>query len=703
MATPDTSRRLHASDRRDDIQGLRALAVLMVVAYHAGLPLPGGFTGVDVFFAVSGFVVTGMLLRERAATGRVAIVRFYLRRARRLLPALALVSVTTLVAALCVFSPIDDGQPVTARAVRAATTILANRYFLVETGDYFQPAAQRNPFLHTWSLSVEEQFYLVFPLTLVAAWWLDRRRRDGRRVSAILLLGGLGSFGVCLLLSNGLVPEVWPRLAAMISSLVPTRVAFYTPVTRAWEFLAGAIVALPSVVTWTPGPRLRAGIAGIGAGLLVVTLAMVRPADVFPGWRALLPVLGTLGLLVGGIGSPAPFVTRALSTRPLVWLGDRSYGWYLWHWPAVVFTRTLFATTPSAPIVAVAASLVPAALSFRFVEEPIRRRRIWPSSRATIAIACVCVVVPLACTLGFERAFEHGWGDPEVAQLRATVAPNHIDITSRCASSLPLGDPLRAPCVWAAVPSLGRMLLIGDSHAGHFSEPFIAAANALRYDAQLATMGGCPFLQRPGYPQPHCREFVEGSVAAIARREPYAAIVISNATLGYLDSSLMPFAADVPSGVPVTRASTIDAWVADLTRSLDTLGHRSPVIVVGDTPSFYEFPQCLRPTLFSAPSPGCGVQAPQWEAQWRTDVVVAERAAVLAFGATYLDAGAKLCSPETGCSALIDGHVAYRDGGHLSVWGGMTFEPDFRTALAAATSGHDPAGQSVQMTARGRR
>jgi hypothetical protein len=431
--------------------------------------------------------------------------------------------------------------------------------------------------------------------------------------------------------------------------------------------------------------------------LLVVTLATVRSTDAFPGWRALLPVLGTLGLLIGGLGSPAPLVTRALSTRPFVWLGDRSYGWYLWHWPTVVFARALFARTPSAPIVAVAASLVPAALSFRFVEEPIRRRRIWPSSSATIAIACVCVVVPVACTVGFERAFERGWGDPEVARLHAAVTTNHIDITSGCASPLPLGDPRRAPCVWAAVPSRGRMLLIGDSHAGHFSEPFIAAANALHHDAELATMGGCPFLRRPAFPEPSCRQFVESGLAAIARREPYAAIVISNATLGYLDSALTPFAADVPSGVPVTRASTIDAWVADLTRSLDALDHRSPVIVVGDTPSFYQFPECLRPTIFSAPSPGCGVQTPQWAARWRGDIVTEERAAVLALGAMYLDAGARLCSPRTGCSAFIDdGQVAYRDGGHLSVRGGMAFEPDFRAALAAATSRRDTARQAVQ-------
>ena len=158
---------------------MRALAVLMVVAYHAGLPLPGGFTGPDVFFVVSGFVVTGMLLREWHATGRIAVVTFYLRRARRLAPALAIVSMATLAIALFVFSPIGTDQQVTGLAVVAATTIRANLYFLRQTGGYFQPAAQNNPFLHTWSLSVEEQFYLAFPIAVLALWWADRRWRGG--------------------------------------------------------------------------------------------------------------------------------------------------------------------------------------------------------------------------------------------------------------------------------------------------------------------------------------------------------------------------------------------------------------------------------------------------------------------------------------------------------------------------------------------
>ena len=313
-------------------------------------------------------------------------------------------------------------------------------------------------------------------------------------------------------------------------------------------------------------------------------------------------------------------------------------------------------------------------------------------------------MTPLACAMGFTAAVDRSWGDSEIAHIRQTPRdPNHIDITTTCASMAPLGDPARARCVWETAPSRGTLLLIGDSHAGHFSEPFIAAAHALHYDAQLATAGGCPFLRRPTYESQACRDFVEGSLAAIVGREPaYDGIVISNATTGYLDGSLAPgFVADASPGAPVTRRAEIAGWVASLSRAIETIGHRSPIIVVGAVPQFYQVPQCLRPTLFTGPSPGCGVWTPEWAAAWRTDIVSEERAAVLALGATYLDAGGILCPAGKGCSALIDGQVAYRDGAHLSVGGAMTFEPHFRAALARVTVRDHAVSNASRMSPRG--
>lgn len=672
------------TNQRDDIQGLRAIAVLMVAMYHAGIPLHGGFTGPDVFFVVSGYVITGMLLREHAASGRISIARFYLRRIRRLLPALALVSVVTLGLAAVVLPPIGERQQVTARAVRAATMLVANLHFLRETGGYFQPAAQDNPFLHTWTLSVEEQFYLMFPAALALLWTLGRGRRAATAWTAGLLASVcLLSFAACVALSYGWITP-WPRLATWLTAHDPVRVAFFMPVTRGWEFLAGVVLAL-LVQRREPSARVRAGAAAVGVVLLVYTVVFIRTTERFPGVLAAAPVLGTVALLFAGLGGSPSIVTRLLSTRPMVWLGDRSYSWYLWHWPFAVFARALYVSTPAAPMIAVVLSLVPAALSFRFLEEPIRRRRVWPSTRAAGWIAATCVIVPLLSAGGLIAAADRAWGDPALAVLRTTIVPPHIDVTWVCASFTPLADPQRAPCIWPVSPSRGTMLLIGDSNAGHFSEPFIAAANALGYDAQLATAGGCPFLVRPTYSSDGCRGFAEGSAAAIARRAPaYAAIVISNATMGYLNGSLAPaFVADEAPAAPVTRPNEIAGWVASVRRAVDALRRRSPVVVVGAVPQFANVPQCVRPRLLARPLPGCGYWTSEFTAKWRTDVITEERAAVTALGAAYLDAGGKLCDPKRGCSAFIDGVLAYRDGAHLSVAGSMHFEADFEATLAA--------------------
>jgi peptidoglycan/LPS O-acetylase OafA/YrhL len=684
---------LGGRDQRDDIQGIRAVAILMIVAYHAGLPLPGSFTGPDVFFVVSGFVITGMLVREWATTGRIAPIRFYSRRVRRLLPALALVSIATVIAAALLFSPIDERQQVTGRAVRSASLFLANFYFLRETGGYFQPDAQKNPFLHTWTLSVEEQFYVVFPLTVALLWWIGRRRGSSSWwVNGVLGLGFLLSLGASVVFSYQWVPHS-VRQAVLALAMDPVRLAFFSPLTRGWQFLAGVLLAL-AAAHWTPAARARSWIAIAGVAILAVAIVGLKPTDVYPGILGAVPVIGTVCLLIGGLGGgPPSLVTRLLSVRPMIWIGDRSYSWYLWHWPFIVFARTLFVGVSRVEALAAVASLIPAALSFRFVEDPIRRRQWWATPRATAWIAATCVAVPLACGLGLRTAADRAWGDRNLATVRMMVTPQHIDITSNCASFSPLADKDRAPCIWPVASSRGTMLLIGDSNAGHLSEPFIAAAHALGYDAQLATAGGCPFLLRPGYPNPSCGEFVEGSVAAIARRTPaYAAIVVSNATVGYLNgliaTQFAADAADVSPSAPTDRPTEIRGWVTSMGRTVTALTRHSPTIVVGAVPQFLDVPGCIRPSLLASSPAWCGRWSPEMAASLRTDIITNERTAVLARGATYVDTGDQLCDPQRGCTAFIDGTLIYRDGAHLSVAGSMHFEPDLEAALAAAIDAH---------------
>ncbi|MEI7439732.1 MAG: acyltransferase, partial [Thermoleophilia bacterium] len=304
---PDTP----SLNRRDDIQGLRAVAVLMVVAFHAGLPIPGGFIGVDVFFVISGFVITAMLYRESLQIGRIRFGRFYFRRFKRLTPALALmVSVVVVVSAL-VLSPIGAQAPVAQTAI-GAMFLVANYVIARYSGGYFDTGAEKNPLLHTWSLSVEEQFYLIFP-ALIALGWHLARRRGLLRFTPVLVVGGVAvaSFSLALAGSMG--------LTFTGSRFV---LGFYSPFTRAWEFAAGALLALD----FNRGLRARRTMTVlglIGAALLAASLWLITGTTPFPGVWTLLPVCGTLLLLIAGTSPEAP-TTRLLSTLPAVRIGDWS-------------------------------------------------------------------------------------------------------------------------------------------------------------------------------------------------------------------------------------------------------------------------------------------------------------------------------------------------------------------------------------------
>jgi peptidoglycan/LPS O-acetylase OafA/YrhL len=671
--------------KRADIQGLRAIAVLMVVLYHASGWPSGGFTGVDIFFVVSGFVITASLLRELSATGRISIQRFYVRRVRRLLPALALVSVVTSILAVLVLSPIGGQQEATGMGVASASVFVANLYFLRTIGDYFGRLAPASPFLHTWTLSIEEQFYLVFPWLLVLSWLIARG--SARRLVGCLLVCLLFSFAACVTFTYNWLPNLPGRAGESLHRRA-TDLAFYLPVTRAWEFLVGSLVAV-AARRWVPpdGGRWMAA----AAGLALVVAAGVATNRPFPGLLAAIPVAGAACLIVAGLGPHPPIVTRLLSGRAMVWVGDRSYGWYLWHWPALVLARAVF---PDVWIVAAGAAVVALAaadLSYRLVEQPIRLGRRFASPRATIGMASACLAIPLACGAGLVAAADRSWGRPDVAALRAVILPDHTDALSGCASTAPLGSPNRPACVWpaTATASRGTILLIGDSHAGHLTEPLIAAANGLGYDAQVATIGGCPMIVPPVDSVPFCGRFVTESLAAIAHHRPaYAAVVISNASANYINRHPeLTFAADADppetQSIAPDRRARIRGWVARARRAVDAIGRSSPVVVIGAVPRFPGLPGCLRPSLFSGPAAGCGYLNPGTAGALLSDVITEERATVRTLGATYLDAADRLCTAGRGCSAFVDGALVFRDSAHLSVRGSMLFESDLRNALAS--------------------
>ncbi|MGH3556271.1 MAG: acyltransferase family protein [Mycobacterium sp.] len=373
---------------RLDIQGLRAVAVLLVVAFHAGLPVPGGFVGVDVFFVISGFVITGMIQRERSSTGRFRFGRFYLRRFKRLTPALALLVAVTMVLSFCLLSPFG-AQQIAAQTGLGAMLLIANFVIAQATGGYFDAPAESNPLLNTWTLSVEEQFYLMFPAILLLGWALCRR---GRRIPWVTVL-----VGTAALISFGLAVRGAGGLASYGASYL---VGFYGPFTRAWEFAVGALLALATTSRILRSRRSAQVLAWLGLALIAASALLIDHTTPFPGPWTLLPVGGTLLVIAAGTHHSTG-VSRALAFPAMVKVGDWSYSIYLWHWPLRVFAVLLWPQAPFAALLAVTLSILPAVASYRWVEQPLRR--LPPLTRPRTVALVAAVVTPailLATTLG---------------------------------------------------------------------------------------------------------------------------------------------------------------------------------------------------------------------------------------------------------------------------------------------------------------
>ena len=659
------------SSKRLDIQGLRALAVLLVVAYHAGLPLHGGFIGVDVFFAISGFVITRMLVAELAETGGLRLPRFYARRVRRLLPALAVLLVAVaLVGTLA--SPIAS-QRVGGLTGVWASIFAANAYLYNLGTGYFDLNASLDPLLHTWTLAVEEQFYLVFPALLLLGWRL--RGRAGATLLVALASGC--SFYLALRFSQAY------GLAVIAH---PQRFAFYGSPTRAWEFGAGSLLALAAPLLgrlpWLLADGLgAAGLAWIGVGVLVID-----GSELASGSEMLLPVLGTCALIAAGFSSRS-LVARGLSNRPLVWIGDLSYSWYLWHWPLIVFARALWPTTAGVALAAAAASLLPAWLSYRYVETPIRRERRWEGRRA-LALAGVCVAAPLLASGGLALTPNALAQSAPIAQWRQ-LDRQHADVLGGCNEETPLGRRREGECSWRVAGARGEAVLIGDSNAGHFTEPFVQAVRRLHMNATVATLGSCPFVDLRvvgGHiREQDCRSFDTGSVAELARRRPRL-VVIAARTDRYVEGSAVGLG-QPGSGLSYSPVQKAELWREGLGSFLRRLTRAGvPVVVVHPVPTFAIDPEgcAVVRVLFGR----CRATRPRAavDRQLRRSVE-AENAAVAGIrNASAASFESAFCDRQT-CWSTRAGTGLYRDATHLSVAGALLFADRFTRLIAANARG----------------
>lgn len=661
-----------SSNRRPDIQGLRAIAVLMVVAFHAGLPVPGGFVGVDVFFVISGFVITAMLHREWHQTGRMRFGRFYLRRFMRLTPALALTVTVTMLISFFVLSPFGAQQTAAQTAI-GGMLLVANFVIARTTGGYFDAPAETNPLLNTWSLSVEEQFYLVFPALIALGWYLARRR-GWLRFSPHLIVGAIAgvSFALAMASASGLTFRG--------SSTI---LGFYSPFTRAWEFAVGALLAL-ALARWTPhAPRLMTTLGTTGLLMLAASLWLITDTTPFPGPWTLLPILGALLLLLAGTDRKA-ISSGVLSSKPLVKIGDWSYSIYLWHWPFIVFAGLLWPQLGAAIFIAALVSLVPALLSFYYVEQPLRTLSDVGKLK-TLLFIVLTVAVPIAVATAVGLGAKLFWQPrAEGVVAEAVELPAGYPLGCHFGPGDGYQDP--EPCEWNTYGNGPPIYLLGDSNAAHYTEALIEVATTLDRRLTVSTSSGCPLLDlpiidssNPRYEE-RCLARTERLLQWMENEEP--GVVVLSQFDGYW---LSDGSSVINDGVVISdqqrKIELMEASLAKTVERLVSAGHQ--VIYVQTLPHFFgEFTWDPAACTLSAVLSGCTYSMPLETAQQRSATVsqAIDRLGANT-GARIIDLSNEVC-PDGRCVSQSNFTPIYRDNNHISVTMSRALAPIFTRLIS---------------------
>ncbi|MBP1883210.1 acyltransferase family protein [Sinorhizobium mexicanum] len=647
---------------RRDIDGVRAIAVMSVVFCHAGVPgFSGGLVGVDVFFVVSGFLIAGILHRELAA-GRFSLISFYERRARRILPALFFAIAACLVAAALLLLP--DMFVGLARSALAAMFFSSNIWFWYANADYYAPDADLEPLLHTWSLGVEEQFYIVFPLVL---WWLFRLPRR----SMILAFAGLCVASFLL--------SVWA------SGAYP-RANFYLAPTRAWELGLGVLLAVGAFPACRSA-RLGHAASLLGLGAILAAVASFDNTTLLPGFSAMLPAFGALALLWAG-EQRVTVVGRMLSASIPVAIGLISYSLYLWHWPIIVYFKLVGGTmeiTPQQMLIAIALSLAGAYASWRFIETPFRRRApngftphfiLASSSAAVLAVAVVAATVNVWD--GFPGRLSRD------AQLAYSGTFDIDGQRDRCGGKTPPEGLCRIGADTGAARGKDSILLWGDSHAGAIMSGLDVLLERSHKQGAVAFKGGCPPLlgveRLDKGPDHDCSDF-NAAVMSMLRKGRDSPVVVLSARWSHIVNSdpdserSGPQAQLVRKGGgesgPEEEYALFATALLKTVRAIRSTGRK--VIIVDDIPDIgWSVPRVLGLNHFiDAALPPVPTRAVVEARNARVNRVleIADKDA----GVQRVSAVPLLCRPV--CMVAKDGIPLYSDEHHLSVFGATTVVP----------------------------
>jgi len=669
---------------RPEIQALRAIAVLTVVTYHVWPEaMPGGFVGVDVFFAISGFLITAHLVREVDLTGTLSVWRFWARRARRLLPAAILTLLVCAIATIAFVPPLYWQQFLT--EIGASTAYVQNWQLAADAVDYLGADNRASPVQHFWSLSAEEQFYVLWPLLIIVAAWTARRR------TAITFV---------LLVVTGL--SLWFSITETASN--PASAYFVTP-TRAWEFGAGGLLALVGARARLPD-RLRALLSWAGLGAVAYAAIFYSTKTAFPGWAATVPVVGALAVIHAGMPKARWAPSRGLALRPAQFLGDISYSVYLWHWPLLIFAPFVI-TDPGLTETRIAVPILTILLAWItkvLVEDPVRRST-WLSSqpRATFGAAAAATLVVAAILAGgsthveaqIHRAerqsvkvassdppcFGATARDPanpcENAALRTSVVP--LPVAARGEDNAPCPNFRKdggvSVCDFGAAPAGAQktIALLGDSHASHWRAPLDKVARERSWRGLSVTRTSCVFSTATKLtPEPtrsQCVKWVK-SVPRFFRNHPEIDTVFVVAITGGK--------VNVPKGRTMFQAKMNGVRHAWDTLP-DTVKH---IIVIRDSPKIFRATvDCVDRSIAQKQRAGFACATQRKKALEDDPAVVAARKAHSP-RLQVIDMTKVFCS-ESRCFPVIGGALVYKDLHHFTLVFATTLSPQLGRKIDA--------------------
>ncbi len=666
---------------RHDIEGLRAVAVLAGILYHARLAVHGGYVGVDVFYVISGFLITRYLYSELSGSGRISLARFYARRVRRILPAATVVIVVSLLAAWRLAAPLEI-HSASLDAITAA--LFCINYRLAEKGTNYFTNTSFSPFQQYWSLAIEEQFYAIWPLLLVGVTWSTRRLVSSRRAVSTFLVVVIAVSLLCSVTQTTSSPP-W---------------AYFGLQTRAWELAFGALMAINA--EWIA--RTLRSVAGplswLGLGTIVTTALCYSSATSYPGYAVLVPVAGAALVIAAGCAAPPRGAETLLGLGPFQYVGRVSYSWYLWHWPVLVFLPYVLHRTATTGEVALAlvASFAIASVCYEIVERPFRQNKglvTYPRRGLFLGSALVGISVLSAVLVMALVVVPTGSGAP--GRLTRSVIQNVALAAQRKSLPADLSPPLaeaeddfppfscgaslgtgsispRDTCVLGDRTASRTVVLFGDSHAWQWTDALAAVASQRGWKLATYAKALCPAedVTNPNVideASTHCTQW---------RNAVFARLAVLRPALVVMSSFLLDFG---PLG---TARST-----GDMTKTLDKLkADGSKVVYIADTPApGFNVPDCLSENLTDIQECGfrlnAGFPYPDlWSALNQT---------AAGDGALVIDPTPWLCTA-TVCPPVIGNTIVYPDDRHLSKSYTRTLTPELSAALSVVMAGRGRSG-----------